>query len=47
MAASREHTQEKMGLVSRGTLQHVPSQTYTVGDRVEEKAAAHPDKVFL
>jgi fatty-acyl-CoA synthase len=36
-----------MSLLSAGTLQHVPSQTFTVADRVEQKAAEIPDRVFL
>lgn len=30
-----------MAKLSAATLQHTPSQKYTVADRVEEKAAAH------
>jgi fatty-acyl-CoA synthase len=47
MAVAREITQEAMNRLSAGTLRHVPSQTYTVGDRIEERAAAHPERTFL
>jgi fatty-acyl-CoA synthase len=47
MGVDRETTQAELAKLSAGTLRHTPSQTYTVGDRVEEKAAATPDRVFL
>jgi fatty-acyl-CoA synthase len=47
MAVSREDTQAKMTKLSAATLQHTPSQTYTLADRFEERAASHPDRVFI
>lgn len=44
---SREETQKKLAQLSAATLRHVPSQPYTVGDRLEERAAAHPERTFL
>jgi fatty-acyl-CoA synthase len=43
----REVTQARLARLSAGTLQHVPGQAYTVGDRVEERAARDPDRIFL
>jgi fatty-acyl-CoA synthase len=43
----REETQRKLAQLSAATLRHVPSQPYTVADRLEERAAAHPTRVFL
>jgi fatty-acyl-CoA synthase len=40
-------TQAKLDRLSAATLRHVPSQTYSVGDRLEERARAHPEKAFL
>jgi len=47
MAVPREETQAQLDRLSAATLRHVPSQTYTVGDRLEERAAAHPEKAFI
>lgn len=47
MLASREETQAKLDRLSAATLRHVPSQSYTVGDRLEERAATHPEKLFI
>jgi fatty-acyl-CoA synthase len=47
MAVPREETQARMAKLSAATLQHTPSQRYTVADRLEERAAAHPDRPFL
>src|SRR3990172_4482586 len=47
MPVPREVTQAKLAKLSAATLAHKPSQTYTVGDRVEEKARAHPERTFL
>ena len=47
MTVSREATQQQLDLLAAGTLAHTPSQRYTIGDRIEEKAAAHPDRVFV
>jgi fatty-acyl-CoA synthase len=47
MTVSREETQAKLAKLSAATLQHTPGQTYTVGDRVEERAAAHAERTFL
>jgi fatty-acyl-CoA synthase len=43
----REVTQAILDRLSAATLRHLPSQPYTVGDRLEERAAAHPDKAFV
>jgi fatty-acyl-CoA synthase len=43
----REVTQAILDRLSAATLRHVPGQSYTVGDRLEERAAAHPDKAFV
>lgn len=47
MTVAREATQAQLDRLSAATLRHVPSQTYTVGDRLEERAAQHPGKAFL
>jgi fatty-acyl-CoA synthase len=47
MAVPREVTQAKLAKLSAATLAHKPGQTYTVADRVEEKARAHPERTFL
>jgi fatty-acyl-CoA synthase len=47
MTVDRETTQAEMNRLSAATLQHTPSQRYTVGDRFEEKAESHPDRVFI
>ena len=47
VAVSREETQAKMDVLAAATLRHTPSQRYTVADRFEEKARAHPDRPFL
>ena len=47
MPVPREVTQAVLDRLSAATLRHVPSQSYTVADRLEERAAAHPDKVFV
>lgn len=47
MPVAREETQAKLDRLSAATLRHVPSQTYTVGDRLEERAAEHPGKAFI
>lgn len=44
---SREETQKKLDLLSAGALQHTPEQSYTVADRLEERAAETPRKSFL
>jgi len=43
----REETQQKLARLSAATLRHVPGQSYTVADRLEERAAAHPERPFL
>jgi fatty-acyl-CoA synthase len=40
-------TQEKLARLSAATLRHTPSQRYTVADRLEERAAADPERVFV
>jgi len=47
VTVSREDTQAKLGKLSAGTLQHVPSQSYTLADRFEERAASQPDRTFI
>ncbi len=47
MPVPREVTQAILDRLSTATRRHVPSQSYTVADRLEERAAAHPDKVFV
>jgi len=47
MRVSREETQAKLAKLSAGTLQHTPGQAYTLADRFEERAAAHPDRTFI
>jgi fatty-acyl-CoA synthase len=47
MTVPREDTQAKLDRLAAATLQHTPSQRYTVGDRIEEKAHAHPDRPFI
>ncbi len=42
-AVPREETQQKLARLSVATLRHTPSQSYTVADRLEERAAAQPD----
>jgi fatty-acyl-CoA synthase len=44
---AREVTQAKLDRLAMGTLRHTPSQRYTVADRLEEKARAHPARPFL
>lgn len=44
---SREDTQAKMDVLAAATLRHTPSQPYTVADRFEEKARAHPERAFI
>ncbi len=47
MSVEREVTWEKLVKLSAATLQHRPGQRCTVGDRIEEKAAAHPERPYL
>jgi len=47
MAVDREVTQEKLDRLAAATLRHTPKQEYTVGDRIEEKAAAYPQRPFF
>ena len=47
MSVEREVTWEKLARMTAATLQHTPGQRYTVGDRIEEKAAAHPERPYL
>jgi fatty-acyl-CoA synthase len=44
---AREVTQAKLDQLAAATLRHTPSQRYTVADRLEEKARAHPDRPFI
>ena len=46
-APPREVSQARLDKLAAATLRHTPTQTYTVADRIEEKAAAHPDRTFL
>ena len=47
MVVAREDTQAKMDQLAAATLRHTPSQRYTVADRLEEKARAHPARPFI
>ena len=44
---AREVTQVKLDQLAAATLRHTPSQRYTVADRFEEKARAHPSRPFI
>ncbi len=44
---AREITQAKLDRLAAATLRHTPSQRYTVADRMEEKARAHPHRPFI
>jgi fatty-acyl-CoA synthase len=46
-AVPREVTQATLDRLACATLRHTPSQPYTVADRLEEKARAHPDRTFI
>ena len=46
MSVPREVTQKRLAVLSAGTLRYTPSQKFTVADRIEERAAADPDRVF-
>lgn len=46
-ARSLEETQADLDVMAANNLKHTPMQTYTLADRLEEKVAAHGDKVFL
>lgn len=43
----REETQRKLDVLAAAVLRHTPEQPYTVADRFEELAAAHPARPFL
>jgi fatty-acyl-CoA synthase len=47
VSVPREETQRKLAQLSAATLRHVPGQAYTVADRLEERARAHPERVFV
>lgn len=47
MAVSREESWQKLARLSAATLRHTPDQRYTVADRLEERAAAHPGRIFV
>ncbi len=47
MSVDREVTQAQMSKLAAATLQHTPSQKYTVGDRFEQHAGNYPDREFL
>ena len=44
---AREVSQQRLDQLSSAILRHVPKQKYTVADRLEEQAAAHPNRPFL
>lgn len=44
---TREETQARMNLIAAGMMKHTPEQSYTVADRLEERAARQPDHPFL
>ncbi|MGH7859182.1 MAG: long-chain-acyl-CoA synthetase, partial [Candidatus Binatia bacterium] len=43
----RKVTWERMGRMCAATLEFTPRQNYTVADRVEQRASAHPERPFL
>lgn len=43
----REETQARLDVLSAAVLRHTPEQRYTVADRFEALASAHPDRTFL
>jgi fatty-acyl-CoA synthase len=43
----REQSMARLAKLSAGTLQHTPTQGYTVADRFEERAAVDPDRPFV
>ena len=47
MVVDRDTTQARLAKLTSATLQHTPSQRYTVGDRVEERAAELGSRPFL
>lgn len=47
MTISREATQAKLDARAVAAAIHKPRQTYTIADRMEERAAGLPDQVFL
>ncbi|MFQ5666393.1 MAG: long-chain-acyl-CoA synthetase [Candidatus Binatia bacterium] len=47
MVPSREVSQQRLARLAAAVLRHTPTQRYTVGDRLEEKAVAHPARPFL
>jgi fatty-acyl-CoA synthase len=47
MAIARTVTQETLDRLSAATLRHTPAQRYTVADRFEEAAVAHPHRAFI
>lgn len=44
---SREHTQEILDRRAAAAGRHVPQQSYTIADRLEEHAAAHAERPLL
>ncbi len=47
MPISREESWKRLERLSAATLRHTPSQAYTVADRLEERAHAHPERPFV
>lgn len=47
MTVPREQTQAILDRRAAAAGSHVPQQTYTIADRLEEHAAAHPQRPFL
>jgi len=47
MVVSREESQAKFAKMREATLAHLPGQAYTFANRCEERAALHPDRVFI
>lgn len=47
MALSREESWKRLERLAAATMRHTPGQTHTVGDRLEERAAAHPERIFV
>jgi fatty-acyl-CoA synthase len=44
---TREETQARMNVIAAGMMKHTPEQSYTVTDRLEERAAQQPGHPFL
>jgi hypothetical protein len=47
MIVDRVVSMLRMFTLIRRTLRHKPTSPYTVGDLIEQRAAAHPARTFL